>query len=67
MIEDVVTEQEIDRYCEATGTPRDISKTFLAKKMSTSIENGEYEPSEQCKKNFTELFERIFTYTKSNK
>lgn len=67
VIEDVVTEQEIDRYCEATGTPRDISKTFLAKKMSTSIENREYEPSEQCKKNFTELFERIFTYTKSNK
>lgn len=66
MIEDVVTRQELDKYCESTGTLRNMSKTLLAKKMSISIENGEYEPSEQCKRNFTELFKRIFSYIKSN-
>ena len=62
MIEDVVTREEIDNYCDKTGTSKTIGKPLMAKLMSNSIEAGTYEIGETCKTNFKELFERIFSY-----
>lgn len=62
MIEDLVTRDEIAKYCEVTGTSDSIGKTLKAKLMSNSIESGEYQLGEQCKTNFIELFNRIFSY-----
>ncbi len=62
MIEDVVTREEIDNYCDKTGTSKTIGKPLMAKLMSNSIEAGTYEIDETCKTNFKELFERIFSY-----
>lgn len=62
MIEDVVTRDEIRRYCEETGTSDSIGKPLMAKLMSNSVESGEYQLGEQCLTNFRELFNRIFSY-----
>ena len=58
MIEDVVTREEIERFKVATNTSIK-SKTLLAKKMCTAIEDGSFKPSDQCISNFRELFGRI--------
>ena len=62
MIEDVVTRDEIKKYCEETETSNSIGKTLMAKLMSNAVESGEYLLGEQCKTNFRELFNRIFSY-----
>ncbi len=62
MIEDVVTRDEIKRYCEMTETSNSIGKTLMAKLMSNDVESGEYILGEQCTTNFRELFNRIFSY-----
>lgn len=62
MIEDVVTREEIDNYCDKTGISKTIGKPLMAKLMSNSIETGTYEIGVTCKTNFKMLFERIFSY-----
>lgn len=62
MIEDVVTQKEINRYCAETNTSNKIGKTLMAKLMSNAIESGAYEVGEECKSNFKALFDRIFSY-----
>lgn len=62
MIEDVVTREEINRYCTETNTSSTIGKTLMAKLMSNAIESGSYQLGEECKSNFQELFNRIFSY-----
>lgn len=62
MIEDIVTKNEIDRFCKETNTSKDIGKTLMAKLMSDAIETGKYEVGEDCKSNFQNLFNRIFSY-----
>ena len=62
MIEDVVTRDEIEKYCRVTGVSNSIGKTLKAKLMSNSIESGEYKLGEQCRTNFKKLFDRMFSY-----
>ena len=62
MIEDVVTREEIDRYCIETNTSSTIGKTLMAKLMSNAIESGCYKLGEDSKSNFEMLFNRIFSY-----
>lgn len=62
MIEDVVTREEISRYCAETNTSSTIGKPLMAKLMSNAIESGVYQVGEKCKSNFEVLFNRIFSY-----
>lgn len=62
MIEDVVTREEIDKYCTETNTSSAIGKPLMAKLMSNAIESGAYQVGEKCKSNFEVLFKRIFSY-----
>lgn len=61
MIEDVVTREEIERFCAETNTSNTIGKPLMAKLMSNAIESGYYQVGEICKSNFATLFERIFS------
>ena len=62
MIEDVVTREEINRYCAETNTSSTIGKPLMAKLMSNAIESGGYQVGKECKSNFEALFNRIFSY-----
>lgn len=62
MIEDVVTREEIDRYCIETNTSRTIGKPLMAKLMSNAIESRSYQLGKDSKSNFETLFNRIFSY-----
>ena len=62
MIEDVVTREEISRYCAETNTSSTIGKSLMAKLMSNAIESGSFQVGERCKSNFDVLFKRIFSY-----
>lgn len=63
MVEDVVTSEEIKRFCKETETSDTLSKALIAKAMSNAIENGRYTCGETCLANFKALFDRIFSYT----
>ena len=62
MIEDVVTREEISKYCAETNTSSTIGKPLMAKLMSNAIESGDYQVGKECKSNFEALFNRIFSY-----
>lgn len=62
MIEDVVTREEISKYCSETNTSSTIGKTLMAKLMSNAIESGGYQVGKECESNFAALFNRIFSY-----
>lgn len=62
VIEDVVTREEISRFCSENNVSESFSKTLLAKLMSDSVESGSYHLGETCKENFKALFERMFSY-----
>lgn len=59
MIEDIVTSAELLCFEEQFPDAKNVGKTLKAKLFSTAIENGEYTPGEECKKNFKELIERL--------
>lgn len=62
MIEDLVTQEEIDRFYRETNTLDSLGKVLIAKLMCTAIENGNYQVGEECKENFRELFDRILEF-----
>lgn len=62
MIEDVVTQEEITRFCNETNTPITIGKTLIAKLMSDAIDSEIFQVGEKCRSNFETLFNRIFSY-----
>ena len=62
MIEDVVTKEEIEKYCTETNTLNTIGKPLMAKLISNAVESGTYQLGEACKSNFLTLFSRIFSY-----
>ena len=60
MIEDIVTREEIDRFCkekECAG-----SKSLIAKLMENFVQDGSFELNEKCKENFKSLFKRLGIY-----
>ena len=61
-VEDVMTQAEIDRFCEVTNTSKTLGKPLKAKKMSNAIEKGEYVLSDEAINNFKKLFRRIISY-----
>ena len=67
LIEDVVTKEEIEKFCNETETPKDIGKPLIAKLISNVIEAGNYILSENCLNNFKLLFERIFSYVQNER
>lgn len=61
MIEDVMIQSEIERFCDESGTSKGLGKPLTAKLMCTAIENCTFSVSQQSKDNFQSLFERIFS------
>lgn len=61
VIEDVVTREEIARFCTETNISNTIGKPLMAKLMGSAIESGAYHVGETCKSNFEILFRHIFS------
>ena len=61
-IEDLVTREEIHRFCEFAGIDKNLGKPLIAKLLSNAVKNGSYTLGETCINNFKELFERITKY-----
>lgn len=61
-IEDVIGRQEIERYCESTGTSLEIGKPLMAKLICTDVECGKFQFSESSIQKFRDLFDRIEAY-----
>ena len=59
MIEDVMIQSEIDRFCDESGTSKGLGKPLKAKLMCTAIENGSFILAQESKNRFQELFDRI--------
>ena len=59
MIEDVMIQSEIDRFCDESGTSKSLGKPLTAKLMCTAIENGSFTLAQESKNRFQELFDRI--------
>lgn len=59
MIEDLVTNEELDRFCLATNTSPTIGKALKAKLLSNAVESGKYVLGDVCCTNFRCLFERL--------
>ena len=60
VIEDLVTQGEIDRFCSSTNTSPTLSKPLIAKIIAESVMSGSYTLGDECKNNFAQLFNRIF-------
>lgn len=61
MIEDLMIRSEIERFCSENNCGN-CDKTLTAKLMANAIESGTFILSEESKKNFKELFDRVFSY-----
>lgn len=64
IIEDIVTNEEISRFCTETNTSDTLGKPLTAKLMSIAVDCGNFVLGDECKKKFQTLFDRIATYTK---
>lgn len=62
MVEDVVTREEINRFCEEKDISPKLNKALIAKKLSNAIEAGEFTLNDTAIANFRALFERILSY-----
>lgn len=62
MVEDVITRDEIDRFCREMDILPTLNKALIAKKMSNAIDNGEFTLSQTAINNSRALFERILSY-----
>ena len=62
MVEDVITREEINRFCEAKDISPKLNKALIAKKMSNAIDMGEFTLSEIAINNSRALFERVLSY-----
>ena len=59
LIEDIVTQEEIQRFCYETNTSTDIGKPLTAKLISNAVNSKVYKLGEECINNFKLLFGRI--------
>lgn len=62
MVEDVITREEINRFCTEKDISPKLNKALIAKKMSNAIDMGEFTPSKTTIENFRALFDRILSY-----
>lgn len=58
-IEDIVTRDELDRFCSSSGVSATVNKTLKAKLLCNAVEDGSYELGDECKQNFRDLFNRL--------
>ena len=61
MVVDVVTREEINRFCEEKDISPKLNKALIAKKLSNAIEAGEFTLNDTAIANFRALFERILS------
>ena len=64
LIEDMITQEEISRFCTETNTSTSLGKPLTAKLMSNAVDSGSFVLNDSCKNNFQALFDRIVNYTK---
>ena len=62
MVEDVITRDEINRFCKEMDILPTLNKALIAKKMSNSIDKGEFTLGDIAVSNFRVLFDRILSY-----
>ena len=62
MIEDVITREEINRFCTTMSISDTLNKALIAKKMSNAVDKGEFKLSEIAINNFRALFNRVLSY-----
>ena len=62
MVEDVITREEISRFCTEMDILPTLNKALIAKKMSNAIDQGEFSLSETALRNSRTLFDRILSY-----
>ena len=62
LIENIVTHEEISRFCNVINTSTTLGKTLTAKLLSNAVQNGIFELGEKCINNFKNLFNRIISY-----
>ena len=62
MVEDLVTKEELDRFCSFANIDINIGKSLIAKLLSNAVEKGTYTLGKDCIENFRSLFARISTY-----
>ena len=58
MVEDVFTQEEIDRFRQETNTAR-CGKPLTAKLISNAYESGQFTLGDACVENFRVLFDRV--------
>jgi predicted ATP-dependent endonuclease of OLD family len=63
MVEDLITREEINRFCEEMSISPGLKKALIAKKMSNAIDAGEFTLNDTAIANFRALFERILSYS----
>lgn len=61
LIEDIITQNEIDNFISTTGTSNDLGKALTAKFLSNAVECGRYSLGQTCIDNFRSLFDRIIS------
>ena len=62
MVEDVITREEINRFCTVMGILPTLNKALIAKKMSNAIDKSEFTLNETAINNSRALFERVLSY-----
>lgn len=63
LIEDIVTQKEIERFYSTTNTSPNIGKPLTAKLISNAVNSKTYDLGEECINNFEKLFKRIYGST----
>ena len=64
LIENLITHEEIERFCLETSTSSTLGKPLTAKLLSNAVNEETFSLSEGAISNFRRLFERIELYTK---
>lgn len=59
VIEDLITREEISRFCDSTSTSHSLGKPLTAKLIANAVDNGSFKLSQECIDNFKNLFDRI--------
>ena len=62
MVEDVITREEINRFCAEMDILPTLNKALIAKKMSNAVDKGEFILSDTALRNFSSLYDRILGY-----
>ncbi len=59
VIEDIITKEELDNFIKVKGITEKVGKPLKAKLFCNAVEDGSYTIGIQCKKNITDLLDRI--------